>query len=250
MIVRPIKTRKVVAGSGSLTQLLDEYLTELKEGSVVAITSKVAAICEGRVVPIGSIEKDELVKNEADYYLPSKLSRYGFSFTIAHNTLIPMAGIDESNGNGNYVLWPKDPQKTANDARRHLNKKFGLKKIGVVITDSTARPLHWGTEGVAVSYSGFSPTNNYVGQKDLFGRTFKVSKSNIADSLAVAAVLVMGEGTEQTPIAVVEDIPFVDFQDRDPLKEELESFYISHLDDDLFELFLNNMGWQEGERGK
>lgn len=248
MKVTPLKTRRVEAGSGNIFGLLSEFIKEIKEGNIVAVTSKVVAICENRVVPIGSIDKDELVKQEADYYLPASLSKYDFSFTILHNTLVPLAGIDESNGNGNYVLWPKDPQKSADQIRLFLKKRFGLKKIGVVITDSTARPLHWGTEGVAISYSGFSPTNNYIGQSDLFGRRYKVSKSNVVDALASAAVVVMGEGTEQTPLAIVEDVPFVNFQDRGPTKKELQGFYLTHQNDDLFEPFLKNMPWKKGRR--
>ena len=218
MKVTAIKTRRVEAGSGTIFDLLDEYLQDLSEGSVVAITSKVVAICEGRVVPIGSVEKEDLVKKESDQYLAPSLSKFGMSFTITHNTLIPVAGIDESNGNGNYVLWPADPQKSANEIRAYLAKRFDLKKVGVVITDSTARPLHYGTEGVAIGYSGLAPSNSYIGKPDLYGRPLKISISNVLDALAAAAVLVMGEGSEQTPLAVVEDLPFINFQDHEPTK--------------------------------
>lgn len=248
MIVKPVKTEKVVAGSRSIFDLLDKNLAKLNERSVVAITSKVVAITEGRVVPIGQANKQKLVIAEADYYLPKQLSKFDFSFTITKNTLIPMAGIDESNGNGNYVLWPRDPASSANKIRQYLAKRFGLKNVGVIITDSTARPLHYGTEGVAISYSGFSALNNYVGKPDLFGRPFKVSVANVADSLASAATIVMGEGSEQSPIAVISDVAFVEFQDRDPKKEELDKFYISRHKDDLFAPFLDNMEWKPGDK--
>jgi F420-0:gamma-glutamyl ligase len=245
MNVRAVKTDKVVAGR-TLRQVLDNFLNDMPDNSILAITSKVAGICEGRLVPIGSVEKNELVKQESQYFLEPSLSKYNMSFTITHRTLVPVAGIDESNGNGNYVLWPKDPQKSANDTRAYLKKRFGLKKTGVILTDSTARPLHYGTEGVAIAYSGFAPSNNYIGQPDLFGRPFKISISNVLDALAAAAVVVMGEGTEQTPLAVIEDLPFVNFQDHDPTKAELDKFYLSHIQDDLFEPFLKNAPWQKG----
>ena len=69
MIVKTVKTDKIVAGGPTIFELLDKHLTTLGEGSVVAITSKVVSICEGRVVPIGNIDKEELIKSEADYYL-------------------------------------------------------------------------------------------------------------------------------------------------------------------------------------
>lgn len=245
MIVKPVKTNKIVPAGPDIFGVLDEYLITLSEGSVVVITSKIVAICEGRVVPVGSVAKEELIKKEAQYYLPSGISKYGISFSITKNTLIPMAGIDESNGNGNYILWPKDPQKSANQIREYLVKRFGLKKVGVIITDSTAMPLRYGTFGIVLAHSGFVATNDYRGKKDLFGREFKVSISSVAGGLAAAAVVVMGEGDETTPIAVMEDLPFVQFQNRNPTKKELDQFYISMLDEDLFAPFLNNMPWQK-----
>jgi putative folate metabolism gamma-glutamate ligase len=247
MIVRGVKTKKITAGDG-MAAILDEFLTAMPNKSVLAVTSKIVGICEGRIVPIGSADKAELIKRESDYFLDPSLSKYGMSFTITHATLVPVAGIDESNGNGQYVLWPKDPQKSANEIRAYLKQRFGLTKVGVVLTDSTARPLHYGTEGVAIGYSGFAPSNNYIGQLDLFGRPFKVSISNVLDALAASAVAVMGEGTEQMPLAVIEDVPFVNFQSHDPTREEIDKFYLSHTADDLFEPFLKNAPWQKGAR--
>jgi putative folate metabolism gamma-glutamate ligase len=248
MKVSAFKTDIIIAGR-ALDEVLDRHLTDVPENSIVAITSKVAGICEGRLVPLGSIEKDELVKRESHYFLNPALSKYNMSFTVTQGTLVPVAGIDESNGNGQYVLWPSDPQKSANEIRTYLKQRFKLKNVGVVLTDSTARPLHYGTEGVAISYSGFAPSNNYIGQPDLFGRPFKISISNILDALAAAAVVVMGEGTEQTPIATIEDVPFVKFQNHDPAPEELESFFLTHMNDDLFAPFLKNAPWQKGGLG-
>lgn len=248
MKVHAVKTRRVVAGDGDLEQLFDEHLSGLEEQSIVAVTSKVVSICEGRVVPVGSIGKEELVKQESDFFLDPNLSKFNMSFTVTRNTLIPVAGIDESNGNGNYVLWPLDPQASANAARRYLARRFSLARVGVVITDSTARPLHYGTEGVGIAYSGFAPSKDYVGEPDLFGRPLKVSIANILDALAAAAVVVMGEGAEQTPIAVIEDVPFVEFHDHDPTPEELDGFYLNHMNDDLFAPFLRNAPWQKGDR--
>ena len=247
MIVKTVKTDKIVAGGPTIFELLDKYLTTLGEGSVVAITSKVVSICEGRVVPIGDIDKEELIKSEADYYLSPEVSDYGYHFTITKNTLISSAGIDMSNGNGNYILWPANPQKSANKIREYLVKRFGLKKVGVIITDSSVYPLRYGTLVVPIRHSGFVARNDYRGQPDLFGRPFEVSISSVAGGLAAAAGLVMGEGVEQTPIVVMEDLKFVEFQDRNPTKKELDDFYIPINSDDLFAPFLQNAPWQKGK---
>ena len=247
MIITPVKTRRVVPGKdGDLYAILDRYLPGLKEGSVVAITSKIVAICEGRFVKIGSADKDALIARESEYYLPRKLNKYGVMLTIKQNILVPSAGIDESNAQGHYVLWPQDPQKTANAIRTYLRKKYHLKKLGIIITDSRTLPLRWGTSGVSLAYSGFKPLNNYIGKKDLFGRTLKMTQSNIADALAVAAVIAIGEGAEQTPIAVIEDVPFVQFQNRNPSKKELKMFNVDMKKDDMYAPVLQAVKWQKG----
>lgn len=248
MKVTTIKTERVGVGYGSLEKFLDNNLRQFEDSCILAITSKVAALCENRVVPIGKVSKEELAKQESSYYLPSSISKYKFTFTITNRTLIPTAGIDESNGDGHYVLWPKDLQKTVNGVRDYLVKRFGVKKVGVILTDSTARPMHYGTDGIGIAFSGFSPMNSYIGKPDLFGRTMEVSIANIVDALASAAVVVMGEGTEQTPLAIVKDVPFVKFLDHNPTQQELDKFYISHLEDDLFAPFINRPDWQKGGR--
>ena len=160
--------------------------------------------------------------------------------------MIPSAGIDESNGNGYYVLWPKDPQHSVNQIRKYLIKKFKLKNLGVIIVDSKTTPLRWGVTGVAVAYSGFSPLNNYIGKPDIFGRAFLVEKANVADAIAASAVVVMGEGNEQTPIAIIEDVSFVTFQKNDPSRKELQEYAIS-IQDDLYSQILSGVMWSKGK---
>jgi putative folate metabolism gamma-glutamate ligase len=246
MIVSPVKTAKILPNRLTIFELLDKYLPALEERNIIAVTSKIVSLCEGRVVSAEKIDKDKLMRAESDYYLPDVISNHGFSFTITQNTLIPMAGIDESNGGGYHVLWPENPQKTANEIRKYLRNKFGLKNLGVVITDSTCMPMRWGVVGIALSYSGFRALNDYTKQKDLFGRPFKVSQAGVASGLAAAAVVAMGEGAEQTPIAIISDLPLVQYQNRDPSQKELELFYLKNKDDDLFAPFLNAVNWQKG----
>ncbi|HSA83985.1 MAG TPA: coenzyme F420-0:L-glutamate ligase, partial [Patescibacteria group bacterium] len=118
------KTHKIQPNE-NLFEILDRYLPPLEEKSVVAIASKIVGICEGRVIKNESQEqKDELIKQEADYYLPREYSQYGFMLTIKNNLLVGGAGIDESNANGYFSLWPKDPQQSANAIREYLTKKY------------------------------------------------------------------------------------------------------------------------------
>jgi F420-0:gamma-glutamyl ligase len=219
----------------------------LTEGSVLAVTSKIVSVTEGRIVPMTSVDKDELIKQESQYYLPRNLSRYDVSFTITHHILAPSAGVDESNGDGNYVLWPKDAQQSANMIREHISQKFGLKNFGVIITDSKTTPLRWGVTGTVLAHSGFAAIKDYIGQNDLFGRPFVYEKLHIADSLAASAAFVMGEGAEQTPMAIITDIPQVEFQHRNPTQEELNSLIIAK-EDDLYAPLLTSVEWEKGKK--
>jgi len=246
MIVQTLHTPKITAGMCSLTQLLDEHLAELGERSVLAISSKVAALCENRVVPIEGADKDELIRQQATLYLPRSFSRYNVSFTIAHHTLAASAGIDETNGNGMYVLWPEDPQATANMVREYLGQRFGLQNVGVILTDSTLRPLRWGVTTLALAASGFEMIEDYIGRPDLFGRPMEYNKASIQDGLATAAGVVMGEGEAPTPLAVITDIPFVKFTGRNPTEQELQALLIEP-EDDLYGPFLTRAPWETGE---
>ena len=245
MKVSVIKTHKITHQDTDILVILDTYIPVLQEGTVVAVTSKIVSICEGRVVkdsPAG--KKEKLVAKEAEYFLPQQMSKYDVSLTIKGGLLVATAGIDESNIDGDYVLWPKYPQASANKIREHLAKKFSLKNLGVIITDSRTTPLQWGTTGVAIAHSGFAALYDYRGKPDLFGRKMKMTQANIMDALAVSAVVVMGEGKEQTPLAIIEDIPFVQFQSRNPTKKELKSLRID-IEDDLYAPLLKSVKWRK-----
>jgi len=244
MKVVAIKTEKVIPGK-KLFDILDKYVTELEEGSILAITSKIVSICEGRMVRTDEADKDELIKKEADFYLPREENKYNLYLTIKDNLLAVSAGIDESNSNGYYVLWPRDAQITANDVRLYLKERFGLKKIGVIITDSKTTPLRWGVTGAAIAFSGFKPLRDLIGTPDIFGRKLKMTKMGILDGLAGASVLEMGEGDNQTPIAVVSDVSFVEFVSKNPSKKELSELNIS-IDDDVYSKLLTSIKWKKG----
>lgn len=250
MKVKTIKTHKITLKDKDIFKILDKYLLNMEEKSILAVTSKIVSICEGRVVKIiktDKSDKDRLIEKESQYYLPRNRNKYNVSFTITNNLLAASAGIDESNGNGYYILWPKDPQKSADKIRKYLEKRFKLKNIGVIITDSKTTPLRWGVTGGAIAHSGFLALKDYIGEKDLFGRAFVFEKLNIADSLSTAAVAVMGEGSEQTPLAIISDIPFVKFNSKSPSKKEIQDLKIS-IEDDLYAPFLKSVKWKKGKK--
>jgi F420-0:gamma-glutamyl ligase len=247
VIVTPVQVAAVRPNAISLLDLIDGSIAELPEGSILVITSKVVSLCEGRVVPFDQVERDELIIQEADLYLSPSVSKYGHHFSIKDGTIVGSAGIDQSNGDGNYVLWPHDAQATANAVRAHLRERFGLERVGVLITDSISQPLRLGSIGTALAFSGFVPLREYAGEPDIFDRPFHVSRSSVVSGLAAAATVAMGEGSERTPLCVLSDLPFVMFQDADPSAEQLQAIHVP-LEDDLFAPFLQSAPWQQGDK--
>ena len=234
MKIYPIKTKKILTNQTMINKFVDDYINEIKNNSVVVITSKVISLIQNRVAK-NTVNKDELIRQEADH-ISKERNRYGRFITFKYHTLVSGSGIDESNGNGDYILLPRGPQKVAKEIYQYLQKKFKKKSFGVIITDSRSMPLRSGASGVAIGFYGFSPLKSYVGKEDIFGRELQFEKANIVDSLATAAVLIMGEGSEQTPLAIIEDIDFIKFSDKKPTKKDLDEFYLT-LNEDIFHQF-------------
>lgn len=249
MIIKTLQTEKITVGSPPLPEVLDKALPHITEQSIIVITSKIVSLCEGRVIKIGEADKDELIKQESEQYIPTDMSPLGVTLTVTKNLLVPSAGIDESNGNGYYILWPEDPQTSAVSIRSHLVKKHGITDIGVLITDSRTTPMRWGTTGIALAYSGFAGINDFIGKPDLFGRKMEMTMVNVADGLAAAAVLAMGETNEQTPLAIITDAEFIHFDASKPTPKELETWQIP-MDIDLYGPLLSRGPWQKGGKNK
>src|SRR5690242_18096044 len=102
MNITAIKTEKIRSGDTTIAEILEKYISIVQDHSVIIITSKIVSLCEGRVAEKNTASKSELASQEADLYLPPTKSKYDITLTIKNNTLIPSAGIDESNGDGKY----------------------------------------------------------------------------------------------------------------------------------------------------
>lgn len=247
MLVRAIKTRPLIPPQDDLLSVIRESVFNLKEKSIIVITSKVVSIWEGNCIKLSEIKnKDELIKKEADLYLDRhKVPEKYVMLTLKNNILIPTAGIDESNAKEHYILWPKDPFLSAKKIYDFIKKEFKLKEFGVIITDSHTVPMRCGMMGIGISFYGFWPLKDYRGKEDIFGRKLKISQVTIVDSLAAAAVYEMGESSEQTPIAVIEnagDIKFgnFDFSKTNPLEIKMQ--------EDIYYPLLKSIKWKKGKK--
>lgn len=201
----PIKTRAFLPPKDDIYDLL-KSIKKLNERDIVVITSKVLGIHQGRCVKIESkVSKIKLIKQEADYYKRTRVKQQKFILTIRNHVLALSAGIDESNSNGYYVLLPKDVNKLLKEIWIYLRRKHKIKSLGVIATDSHTFPMRRGTIGIAIGFYGFEPQKDYRKKKDIFGRPFKFTQTDVVDALAIMAVYEMGEGAERIPFVVIKD---------------------------------------------
>ncbi|MEM3519938.1 MAG: coenzyme F420-0:L-glutamate ligase, partial [Candidatus Hadarchaeales archaeon] len=120
-----------------------------------------------------------------------------------HGFVCANAGVDRSNaGPEKATLLPADPDKSAEKIRAALEKKFGV-RLAVIITDTQGRPFRRGCVGVAIGVAGMRPLLDLRRKKDLYGRELKATITCPADAIAAAAVSLMGEAGEGTPVVIV-----------------------------------------------
>ncbi len=205
----------------TVLKAINKQNLEVKDGDILALASKAVATAENRIRKLASVKPSkkaeriaarfgldprfvEIVLLEADHVIwgvPKAL------LTQKNNILIPNAGVDQKNAPRGYVvLWPTDPDRVAEKIRNEIFKRTG-KHVGVLIVDSRVTPLRMGTTGIAIGLAGFEPIRDYRAEKDLYGRSILVTTHAVADDLASAAHLVMGESGEQTPAVLIRNAP-------------------------------------------
>lgn len=221
MKVKTYQTR-IFLENELLFPFIFEYLKDFSEGDILVITSKIVALSEGRTREIvDDYTHEEVICEESDWALQTPHAW----LTKKDGMLLASAGVDASNADGKLVLLPKDSFQSAEDIRSYIKKKYNLKNFGVIITDSRLLPLRAGVVGVALGYAGFKGVRDYRGEPDIFGRKLEMTRTDVADALATSAVLCMGEGSEQKPLAVITDAPVLwsDIVDRTELLIEPEN---------------------------
>lgn len=244
MEVLPVRTEVLRPPRDNLRAVVVRAGIELREGDCIAITSKVVSIDEGRCVPIDPgdpLQRDTLAKQEAAYYLERGPGEHTLH-TVTRRFLIGGAGIDRSNGDGYLILWPKDPHASAAALHAWFCEQYRVHDLALIITDYHSTPLRRGALGCAIGWAGFDPLVDHRGEMDLFGRSFQVEHTNLADALAASAVLVMGETNACTPLALIRGAP--------PLPRagggQHEVPYEVPIEDDLYAPFLTRAPWQRG----
>ena len=205
----------------ALIQAVEIQGLRLDDGDIFAISSKAVASADGRIVKMNTVsvskraeelakkyslepEFVELVLGEADKV-------YGgvdrAILTLKDNALAINAGVDHKNVPADCAaLWPSNPQRRAESLRKEIRRRVG-KDVGVLLVDSSVAPLRMGTRGVAIGAAGFKPIEDHRGERDLFQKPLLITRHAVADDLASAAHLVMGQGSERTPAALIRGAP-------------------------------------------
>jgi coenzyme F420-0:L-glutamate ligase / coenzyme F420-1:gamma-L-glutamate ligase len=194
------------------------------DGDVLVVAQKIVSKAEGRFVALGTIapspravalskevDKDarlvEVILSES-----SEVVRYGRGvLVVAHRLGFVMAnaGVDQSNvgGDDSILLLPHDPDAAAAALKERLDGKFGV-DLGVVINDSFGRAWRNGVVGVALGAAGVPSLRDMVGAPDLFGRAMRVTAIAVADEIAAAASLLMGQAAEGLPVVHVRGLEY------------------------------------------
>ena len=220
----------------------------LDNDDILVLGQKIVSKAEGRMVNLAhvtpsehakelaaGIDKDprlvELVLGESHEVLRTRpgtiIVEHKLGFVCAN------AGIDHSNVAGAVnsdeefvLLLPEDPDRSARELRTKLEASSG-KRLGVMIIDSHGRAWRLGTVGLCIGLSGIPAVVDERGWKDLFGYTLRITVVGVADELAAAASLLMGQAAEGTPVIHVRGFPY-------PLREGSLQELIRPKEQDLF----------------
>jgi coenzyme F420-0:L-glutamate ligase/coenzyme F420-1:gamma-L-glutamate ligase len=189
----------------------------IHDGDVIVLAESMVATAEGRVVDLATVTPSQQAEELGRQYemdprtvevvLCESDTVVGgiphFLLCMTNGTLLPNAGVDGSNAPpGCLVPLPEDPDASAVTIRRAIEQRCG-KKVAVIIADSRTHAMRAGCSGVAIGCAGIVSVIDDRGRSDLFGRKLEVTKRAVADNIASAAELVMGEADEGVPAAIV-----------------------------------------------
>ncbi len=220
--------------------LTDAGVAAIRADDVLAVTQKIVSKAEGRFVDLATIvasaeaerlaavtRKDarliELALRESTAVLRAVPNVFITRHRLGH--VMANSGIDRSNigpgGEERALLLPVDPDATA----ARLAAAFGC---AVVITDSFGRPWRYGVTGVAIGASGLPSLIDRRGEPDRDGRRLEVTQIALADMIATAAALAMGEGAESVPAVLIRGLAF-------PAGSSPAAVLVRALEEDLFQ---------------
>ncbi len=227
----PLDDFPLVEPGDNLARLIADALQanglELLPGDVLVIAQKIVSKAENRYRRLADVQpsaralelaqaadKDprqvELLLGESTEVLRVRPG----VIIVEHNNgyVLANAGIDRSNieidaDDPRVLLLPEDPDHSARQLRREIGELAGLAPP-IVINDSVGRAWRNGTVGIAIGCAGLDPLKNQIGETDMFGNVLEVTEPAVADELAAAASLVMGQADEACPVVLARGFEF------------------------------------------
>ena len=207
-----------------ICQAAEKQGTPIQNGDVIVATHVIVSRAEGKVVDLETVTPSEFAKTVAnttgkdprlvEVILRESRSivrmRGGKLITETKQGLVcANSGIDHSNVPGDTVVapLPEDSDQSAQRIRQKINELI-KKDVAVIVSDTHGRPLRQGEINIALGTSGFEPLRDRRGEKDLFGFTIRIKRTAIADELASAAELVIGQTNEGIPVAIIRGYPY------------------------------------------
>lgn len=218
----------VVRAGDDLCKLIARALRQAEivpeSGDIVVVAQKVVSKAEGRDVRLADIQPSQRAREIAakldrdPRLIEVILSETAEILRMERGVLITVhrlgfimanAGVDQSNvsheGGERALLLPRDPDASSTSIKARLDDEFGV-SFGVVINDSFGRPWRNGVVGVALGAAGMPSLRSLVGAPDLFGRVLKITQVAVADEVAAAASLLMGQAAEGRPVVHVRGV--------------------------------------------
>ncbi|MFX1330129.1 MAG: coenzyme F420-0:L-glutamate ligase [Promethearchaeota archaeon] len=220
----PIGEIPLVKPGDDLPSLFAERLRgiseELESGDVLVVSHTIVSIAEGRLFLLSEVEVSERarrlsmeLKREPEYVqlaldnavevireTPVLITR------TAQGLVTDFSGVDRSNApSGQALALPIDPDHSAQAIHDAISKEIGI-RIPVIIADTQGRPWRRGAVNMAIGIAGMSPFTENAGRLDRFGRILQTSRVCIADELAAAAELVMGQAGEGIPATLIKGL--------------------------------------------
>ena len=195
------------------------------DGDVIAIAQKIVSKSENRYLDISSLSPSEEAKTlskqidkdpkfiQAILNESKKVVRYRMGVLIVEHKLgfiHANAGIDRSNIDQEQdivLLLPEDPDESAKEISQSVSQFF-KKNVSVIITDTMGRPFRNGIVGFTIGSHNIESILDERGQKDLYGNELKVTQIGIADELAAAASLLMGQAAQKKPVVIIKGYKF------------------------------------------
>ena len=206
-----------------LKAISDESI-EVENDDIIVIAETIISKAEGNKIILESIEPSlkalEIAEKtgkepqlvEAIIEKSNEIIKVGPDFIISetkHGFVCANAGIDESNvEKGIATPIPEDPDKSAEIIRKKIEKTV-QKEIVVIISDTQGRAFREGAIGTAVGISGMDPLWDRKGEKDLYDRELQTTSIAVADELASAASILMGQADEGIPIVIIRGVSYV-----------------------------------------